>query len=194
MTSSITPPSSSVPLHSIAPYNARIKTSGRSPEADTIRLNREFAGLLQRMWETMEIEQASRVATLKELVEVTKNLKHIDVSAAEPLGSSLYDVEITLDFRSPANAGREGTQTMSLWQLMRTYDLCKEGDARPATHEELKNLIEHVDNRSTGISTIAQTKAIELKRIVNSRDQAMLMDGNLISQLAKTLMTIISRM
>jgi hypothetical protein len=194
MTSSITPAASSVPLHHIAPYNAKIKAVGSSPEADTIRLNREFAGLLQRMWEAMEVEQSSRVGTLTELIEVTKNLKNINTSSAEPIDPGMYDIEITLDLRSPANAGKDSTQTMSLWQLMRTYDLCKEGEARPTTHEQLKNLIDHVDNRSTGISTIAQTKAIELKRIVNSRDQAMLMDGNLISQLAKTLMTIISRM
>jgi hypothetical protein len=194
MTLSITPPASSVPLRFIAPYNAKINSTGSSPEADTIRLNREFAVLLQRMWKTMEVEQGSRVGTLTELVEVTKNLKNISTSAVEPIDSKLYDVEITLDFRSPAHVGKEGTQIMSLWQLMRTYDLCKEGDARPTKREELKNLIDYVDNRSTGISTIAQTKAIELKRIVNSRDQAMLMDGNLISQLAKTLMTIISRM
>jgi hypothetical protein len=165
-----------------------------SPEQDAIRLNREFAELLQRMWRFLAEEQESRAGTMDEFLKALNALKEINVTTGKDISADLYDVEIVLDSRSPASAGNKSMHTMKLWDLMITYGLCKEGDVKPSNHEALQVMIDHVDDRNTSISSIAQTAAIELKRIVNNRDQSMLMNGNIVTQLAKSLMAIIKLM
>jgi hypothetical protein len=170
-----------------------IGDSALQPEQDTIKLNQEYVALLLQVWGDMQKDQEGRTATMKELSQVVAALRKLERDSGDAIDSAMYDQQIELDPRSPAakrQVGDATIKTMSLWQLLLIYDLRQPDDAKPASRAALNTLIDLAEDRNVSMGSLAQSRQIDLNRVLSSREQAFLMNGNLIRQLMSILMSI----
>ncbi|HEY4072077.1 MAG TPA: hypothetical protein VGM52_03140 [Herbaspirillum sp.] len=193
VTSAVTPV-----FHNIAPASAKIEDADiPRPERDLMKMEEEYIVQVLKMLNNRIADQASRSATMNDILKVVSALKEIELEGKKTIDPAVFNKQIALDQHSPAAASKPGEDPIaskSLWDVLLAYDICEEGAAKPVTIAQLKLLIDKAESSNESISSMSQVRAIELNRFVSSRDQAFSLNANLLRQLMEMMQAIIKQM
>jgi hypothetical protein len=126
--------------------------------------------------ERISEEMRGRSLFINDLTVIVAALDRIQLKGA-PYDASVFDVPVKLDDRSPVKAAlpddKFPDKEISLWSVLVYYNLREEENSRPATEQDLVDLINGIKEKQSGLSSVSNETQAKMNAILANRNIAL---------------------